>query len=374
MSSTHQFVPAKVSLTDDAPGWEHSQSGGPICWKCRGQPKRKTCAVCNGNGRLPGRPPSSAVGKITRARKRPKSFQFKGPRPYEHERLFAFQVENADVEIIPSPDLPTWLPTAPGEELCNLVGSWRILQRAKSHRWTTDDLCTAFTAIQNAPLGVQKYLDLGTGNSSVLLMTYWGLSTYQSKKDPVEATGIEARSEAVGLARRSLRMNIGPNHAKIVHGDFRDLKVDGPYDLITGTPPYFRISFDSHKTQATIQQGGMPSAVQSAPARCEFRGGIEAYCEAAARVASDASVFVVCENFLNHQRTLDVCRETNWNVKEELHVRGRSGKPVLFVVYTLVRQELREKTQLISLTVRGEQGEWTDEYKKVLDVMNIPHA
>jgi hypothetical protein len=41
---------------------------------------------------------------------------------------------------------PIWLPIGPGEQLCNLVGRWRILQRVASHRWTTDDLVTAHVA------------------------------------------------------------------------------------------------------------------------------------------------------------------------------------------------------------------------------------
>ena len=43
-------------------------------------------------------------------------------------------------------NIPNWLPINPGEQLCNLVGRWRILQRVASHRWTTDDLVTAYVA------------------------------------------------------------------------------------------------------------------------------------------------------------------------------------------------------------------------------------
>ena len=62
-------------------------------------------------------------------------------------------------------------------------------------------------------------------------------------------------------------------------------------DLITGTPPYFRVDFTSSKntneserstkgskdeviTSAVIQQGGVSTSMQSALARCEFCGGL----------------------------------------------------------------------------------------------------
>ena len=119
---------------------------------------------------------------------------------------------------------PQWVPSNPGEQLCNLVGNWRILQRVGSHRWTTDDIVTAYVASRVAlglPLPGEeikvgasttnaeecdahntsncsssiRYLDLGTGNASVLQMTIWALWK-EHKELQLEAFGIEARSEA----------------------------------------------------------------------------------------------------------------------------------------------------------------------------------
>jgi tRNA1(Val) A37 N6-methylase TrmN6 len=290
--------------------------------------------------------------------------------------------------IIHNKLLPSWLPTNPGEQLCNLVGRWRIIQCVASHRWTTDDLVTAYIASitfthqtkitlmnnnntttnttatesfnnnnndhrHDAPRKTVRYLDLGCGNASVLQMVSWYLLSQDSNEtyyNKVQAVGVEARNEAVGLARRSLLFNLGQvngrmpsstttydtsshnridHDVQVVHGDFRDLisislknnndtstKAEGhkqddtpnnlegialqQYDIITGTPPYFRVGFttsssidnssvgdgskhknDTMNISAIIQQGGMPTSQQSAPARCEFRGGIEAYCQTA---------------------------------------------------------------------------------------------
>jgi tRNA1Val (adenine37-N6)-methyltransferase len=303
-----------------------------------------------------------------------------------------------------------------------LVGSWRILQRVGSHRWTTDDLVTAFVAAQEMPLllpdnnqGTKlRYLDLGCGNASVLQMVTWfALANNHS----LTATGVEARLEAVQLATRSLSFNLGEraattntfnatttnnsdNVARIVHGDFRDIcpqlekeqqqeqEEQQKFHLITGTPPYFRVDFsvqNDQVTSAVINQGGMPTARQSAPARCEFRGGIEAYCEAACRVLKpDTGRFVVCENWLNHDRVVAAATKCHLQILRQVQVQGREGRATLFCVYVMRMMQSSSNsigssssdeapTQRENLAVRGDSGDWTEHYRRtVLETMSIP--
>jgi tRNA1(Val) A37 N6-methylase TrmN6 len=285
-----------------------------------------------------------------------------------------------DVDISESDeDMPCWVPRN-GEQLCNLVGYWRILQRLGSHRWTTDDLVTSCVALQEVCSNKAiTYLDLGTGNASVLQMTTWALL---KDSRTVDATGIEARLEAVELARRTLSYNIGKDEsvARIVHGDFRDAQLSRQYDLITGTPPYFRVDFavtDKRVTSAVINQGGMPTAKQSAPARCEFRGGIEAYCEAASRVLKrQTGRFVVCENWLNHNRVVAATETYDLDILSRVEVSGREGRDTLFCVYTMKQKDgvsVTPMTKRTRLAVRDGDGNWTNEYReRVLDIMSIP--
>ena len=64
-------------------------------------------------------------------------------------------------------------------------------------------------------------------------------------------------------------------------GDIRDasLTAGQQYELVTGTPPYFGVQVRGDGA-ALPAVGSLPACRQSAPARFEFRGGIEAYCEA----------------------------------------------------------------------------------------------
>ena len=278
----------------------------------------------------------------------------------------------------------------------------------------------------------------------------------------LEAAGVEVRSEAVTLARRSLSFNLGSVkfedkmycggvnvdndnwgdeavladskecNVQIVQGDFRDLislsadtltkKVsnedDGPwnmeylaskrYDLITGTPPYFRVGFTTtSKNQqdkgverttddnyeevisAVIEQGGMPTSMQSAPARCEFRGGIEAYCLAASALLSvPHGIFVVCENWANDDRVWKGAAEAGLTIEYVWPVSGggkqRQGN-ILFAVYVMKKKKiedaalavddskkLRQKCIQPTLVVRDKNGKWTQEYAKVMHAMSIP--
>jgi hypothetical protein len=292
----------------------------------------KDCPVCDGKGFIPPKKKEMSSlcfqpGMITRKRKHPQGWKSSGPiahavdemeqnmskggnlnsssknrhpLSYLHEAN-SMETNDAGVPVpaVEYKDYP-WFPSNKGEQMCNLVGSWRILQRVGSHRWTTDDIVTAYIAIQEIMKEVQhspnkslKYLDLGCGNGSVLQMTSWGLLD----KFDLKAYGIEARSEAAGFARRSLSFNIGKDsigsRISVIRGDFRDLERNMPFDalegdndvdqledffqtkslkfdLVTGTPPYFQVDFnteDKNVTSAIINQGGMPTSIQSAPGK-----------------------------------------------------------------------------------------------------------
>lgn len=480
-------LPTNDENDDTKSSQSKSSFSGPICWKCRGTGVTKVkkskhssvpitqkikanspvscteCPVCDGRGKL--QPKRADVlgkqhpGAVTRARKCEAGWNVKGPLPYslrsgsqeclwkllvrrandgEFVQITEHPYETENTTIAPYTDdnadhtgatgtihhkPPSWVPRA-GEELCNLVGSWRILQRVGSHRWTTDDLVTAYVAARESTHhAVKHYLDLGTGNASVLQMVTWALLTRKNKT--VHSIGIEARTEALSLARRSVAFNVGDEEEQalpsspqqqqaiatiqVIHGDFRDVVVSfefskrPKFDLITGTPPYFRVDFDVSSSKnntngkegstnddlfvqtAIIRQGGMPTALQSAPARCEFRGGIEAYCQAASSVLRTSGKFVVCENWQNHHRVLQGGEQAGLDLIKMVRVQGREGKGTLFCVYVFLKRVVlvvgdgkSEATQSKDvkeemLTVRDLNGKWTAQYSNtVLEYMSIP--
>ena len=121
---------------------------------------------------------------------------------------------------------------------------------------------------------------------------------------------------------------------------------------------------DDAQMAAIAAVGALPTCRQSAPARYEFRGGIEAYCSAAARAlrrpATDAAAsggeassggrFVCCEGglALNAARVHSAAQAAGLRVLEQLDVVGREGKRPLFGVYVMChaddRSDLRGAT------------------------------
>ena len=168
----------------------------------------------------------------------------------------------------------------PGEDLCYLAGDWRILQRLDGQRWSLDDLVTAWCAAEETLAAPPtSLLDLGCGIGAVLMLLAWRLPR-------ARAVGIEAQAVSVDLARRSLAWNGAADRSAVVHGDLRDPAVLAPgaaFDLVTGTPPYLRPGTATPSRRA-----------QRGPAHLELRGGIEAYCLAAARWLAPGGRFVTC--------------------------------------------------------------------------------
>ena len=59
--------------------------------------------------------------------------------------------------------------------LDTLAGSWRLYQLRHGHRFSTDDLLTAWAALRAKP-EARRLLDLGAGIGSVGLLALWKLS------------------------------------------------------------------------------------------------------------------------------------------------------------------------------------------------------
>jgi hypothetical protein len=131
----------------------------------------------------------------------------------------------------------------------------------------------------------------------------------------------------------------------------------------------------------------MPTSIQSAPARCEFRGGIESYCKAASSVlAANHGRFVVCENWLNDHRVYKGAEEAGLQILQVHPFKGALRKKEnLFAIYVMkkviVKNQQKEEdcdgdddfTKVFDpISVRDCNGKWTNEYAKIMESMSIP--
>lgn len=244
-----------------------------------------------------------------------------------------------------------------GEELSFLTGDFRILQLLRGHRWSLDDLLTAWWAVAPLdPTAPVHHLDMGCGIGSVLMSVAWALPAARS-------TGIEAQAVSYGLLQRSLRLNDLAGRVSSHHGDLRETQLDDRFDLITGTPPYFDIT-----------DGTVSDVAQRGPCRFETRGGIESYCEAAARHLAPGGRFVVCETALELQRVYEAAAAANLAVRAQLDIIPRAGKPPLIRLFEMTHlgESAGVPTTLSTLTVRDETLRWTADFTAVRARMGMP--
>ena len=186
-----------------------------------------------------------------------------------------------------TPRAPYPEPTASDDPLTDdaLTGAYRIWQRKRGHRFSLDDVLTAREALRAAADPVPRYVDLGCGIGSVLLMVHYALTR---KGDEPRVFGVEAQELSYGIALQNIaRNNVS---ASILHGDLRELELasvsqalGGRPTLVTGTPPYMPPGTSTPSPDS-----------QRAHARVELRGGIEDYLSAMGKLLAPGGRAIVC--------------------------------------------------------------------------------
>jgi tRNA1(Val) A37 N6-methylase TrmN6 len=225
-----------------------------------------------------------------------------------------------------------------------ITASFRLTQRKRGHRFSVDDLATAYEAVRALP-DATSFLDLGCGVGSVLLMVAWRFPN-------APGIGIEAQDVSIELARRNVRENGLGERVRLVHGDLREVTRDlpyGPFDLVTGTPPYLPLGTASASPDP-----------QRAACRLELRGGVEDYLAAAARVLSPAGVVVLCSDGRAPERVIRGAAAAALTPVRRVDIVPRAGRSALFSVWTCAREH-RGPLQHDELVMRDEHGERTEQ-------------
>lgn len=153
----------------------------------------------------------------------------------------------------------------PGETLDSISGHFRLFQLEKGHRFSTDDVLTAWYGTTWCPTA-RTVLDLGSGIGAVGMIAAWRLPG-------ARFVTVEAQEDSVRLARKSAQWNGLAARYEIRQGDFRKpcaLRADERFDLVLGSPPYF--------PSGSGVEGDHP---QKVACRFELRGTVADYCAVA---------------------------------------------------------------------------------------------
>lgn len=242
------------------------------------------------------------------------------------------------------------------ETIDRIIGPWSIVQLAKGHRFSTDDLVTAWRASLARP-DAQRLLDIGSGIGSV------GLSTLYNVSPTATLTTIEAQSISTALARKSVALNGLEDRVTVLDGDLRDPSVlpeGARFDLVTGSPPYIPLG-----------SGLLSPHPQRAACRIELRGSVFDYCRAAKRWLAPGGRFVFVM-LAADPRTEAAPIEAGLAVTERWdYVFGARREPhVATLVCGHAEEDLPERTTG-KLVIRGSDGEWTPEYAAFRRAMGV---
>ena len=223
----------------------------------------------------------------------------------------------------PGPVPTGGLEPAADETLDGLCGRWRIFQKARGHRFSVDDLLTAWYGTTWCPRP-ERIADLGSGIGSVALTAAW-------RCPGAVVHTVEAQPQSAALARRSIAYNGVGDRVFVHEGDLRDpdvLRGEAPFDLVLGTPPYWP------------EGTRVPAAhAQAVPARLEVRGTVADYALAAARLLAPGGHFAcVFPNDQRH-RALAGLREAGLLCLHRREVVFKEGEPYGIDLFVAARRQ-----------------------------------
>ena len=250
----------------------------------------------------------------------------------------------------------------PDETLDAISGHFRIFQLRDGHRFSTDDVLTAWYGTSWAPTA-SRVLDLGSGIGSVGMIAAWRLpgATFVT---------VEAQEESVRLARRSAAYNGLEARYEVRHADFRDagaLDSKEAFDLILGSPPYFPLG--------TGIEGDHP---QKVACRFELRGDIADYARIAARHLAPGGVFACVFPEDQRARLEDAARAAETTIVRRRPVVFREGEAPLVGLFLMMRAtdlpiRARDRTWVEpALIIRTADGSVHPEYAAVKLAVGFP--
>ena len=251
---------------------------------------------------------------------------------------------------------------ATDETLDAISGHFRVFQLRDGHRFSTDDVLTAWYGTTWVP-SPAHVLDLGSGIGSVGMMAAWRLRG-------ARFVTIEAQEESIRLAKKSAAYNGLIDRYEIRHADFRSEDALGPdeqFDLILGSPPYFPVG-----------AGLEADHPQKVACRFELRGDINDYAGVAASHLAPGGVFACAFPEDQLGRVERAAADANLAIVRRRPVIFREGDPPSIDLFAMMRaadlpSHMRDRTWTEpALVVRCADGSVHPEYAAVKLAVGFP--
>ena len=251
---------------------------------------------------------------------------------------------------------------AANETLDAISGHFRIFQLRDGHRFSTDDVLTAWYGTTWAP-SPASVLDLGSGLGSVGMIAAWRLPG-------ARFVTIEAQEDSVRLARKSAAYNGLDARYEIRLADFRTDEAwrgDETFDLVLGSPPYF--------PPGSGIEGDHP---QKIACRFEMRGDIADYARVAAAHLAPGGIFACVFPVEQLARITRASLKAAMTIVRTRPVVFRQGEPPLIALFVMMRsdnlpQRMRARPWVEPpLVIRAADGSVHPEYAAIKLAVGFP--
>ncbi len=248
------------------------------------------------------------------------------------------------------------------ETLDAISGHFRLFQLKRGHRFSTDDVLTAWYGTAWTPRA-SAVLDLGSGIGSVGMIAAWRLPG-------ARFVTIEAQPESVALARKSAAYNGLTGRYDIRAGDFRETGVLDQaerFDLVLGSPPYF--------PPGTGIEGDHP---QKVACRFELRGDIRDYARVASRHLAAGGLFACVFPEEQRERVERAAADAGLVIVRRRPVVFREGEPPLVSLFGMMAacdlpESMHGRTWVEpALVIRAADGAVHPEYAAVKLAVGFP--
>lgn len=252
------------------------------------------------------------------------------------------------------------------DETCDaLCGQFRVLQKKRGYRFSTDELVTAHFVYQHS-IYPKSILELGCGQGTVSLFLAW-------KWQGIRFVGVEAQQTSFELAKKNLQLNSLESRFQLHHQDLRSLDLSEKFQVIVSTPPYFNLDQGVRSEIDQIDQG-----------RFETRGSIADYASCALKhLAPGGSFFSVLPWSEIHKANAVNVGSSEWQRIRTTRIFFKEGGVEGLGLFQWMRKSDLPEVYLNCLptpngietdpiTVRSKNGEVTPAYATLKLEMGFP--
>ena len=235
-----------------------------------------------------------------------------------------------------------------------LTRQLHLWQRKQGHRTGTDDIICAWAGVHAQP-EAKRILDLGAGHGAVGILLA-GVIPHAT------IVSVEAQDVSHALLLKNIESNALDERFEAHLGDLREFDATHQtFDLVMGTPPFMPLG-----------SGTPPKDRQREYARFEFRGGIEAYCEAAAKHMDEHSVLVIVMDAARPKRYERAFPEAGLHLYQRMEVLPKPGRPPTYLIYWARRTPTKDLPLVKQLAVRNNEGNWSEAFHALRESMKLP--